>query len=61
MRDLQKIEENTQEIKIFTQWNIFWKNTIKNIYKKENMHILSYLNFHKTYQGHFCQTIVKQE
>jgi len=51
LRGLPKIEESTQEIRIFTQFRTYWKNTNKNTCKKANTHIRSFLSYRKTSQA----------
>lgn len=61
IKDLQKIAVSIREIKIFIQWNIFCKNTNKNICKKVNTHIPLYSNCLKIFLEAFCLKIAKLE
>lgn len=49
-KDHQEIEKNTQEIKIFMQYNTSSKNINKNIFKKDHTLILLHFNYLKTFQ-----------
>lgn len=53
LKEVRKIEENTQEIKDFTWFNIFYTNFKEISYKKVNMltHFLS--NYLTTFLVHF--------
>jgi len=60
-RDPHLIEGNLQEIKIFTQFSIFWKSILIRHYRQGHMLILFQSNFHKTYQDLSHANIMTQK